>query len=169
DLSATIVGRRIDRADVRRRLEQVGCEVRDGDPLEVKPPSWRPDLAIPVDLVEEVIRLEGFESIPSTLPTAPAGRGLTREQRLRRRLGRAFAATGFAEAHTFRFVAPRVADALGLAAGDARGAMVRVANPLSEDESVLRSSLLPGLFAAVVRNVARGFSDVALSEMGHVF
>ncbi len=168
-LPATVAGMPIPPAAVRRRLAEVGCEVSGDDPLEVRPPSWRPDLLEPIDLVEEVVRLEGYDAIPSVLPLAPAGRGLTPGQRLRRRIGRALAGAGFVEVLTYPFVAPEVADGLGLDAGDERRRAVGLVNPISAAESSLRTTLLPGLLAALRRNVSRGLADVALFEEGPVF
>jgi phenylalanyl-tRNA synthetase beta chain len=135
----------------------------------VTPPSWRPDLRLPVDLVEEVVRLEGYDRLPSTVPRAPAGAGLTRRQRRRRVVGRALAAAGFAEVLSPPFVAESTGDALSLAPEDERRPAVRLANPVSDEEPLLRATLLPGLFAALARNVGRGFPDVALFEVGQVF
>jgi phenylalanyl-tRNA synthetase beta chain len=154
---------------ITRRLQEVGCVVSGSDPLTVQPPSWRPDLTRPADLVEEVLRLEGFQTIPVTLPRAPAGSGLTAAQRARRRAVAALSDAGFAEVLLLPFVGADVADRLGLDAGDARRASVRVANPLSEDEAYLRTTLLPGLLAAASRNAGRGNPDVALFEVGTVF
>ena len=155
---------------VHGRLTDVGCEVsEDGDVLAVRAPSWRPDLRLPVDLVEEVVRLEGYAGLPSTVPRAPAGSGLTRKQRQRRAVGRALAAAGYAEVLAYPFVAPASGDDLLLPAEDERRPSVRVANPVSDEEPMLRASLLPGLLAALVRNVGRGFPDVALFEVGPVF
>jgi phenylalanyl-tRNA synthetase beta chain len=151
------------------RLEQVGCTVSAGDPLVVQPPAWRPDLTRAADLVEEVLRLEGYRTIPVTLPRAPAARGLTAGQRARRRVTAAVADAGFGEVLLLPFVAGDVVERLGLEPGDPRCAAVRVANPLSDDEAYLRTSLLPGLIAAAARNVSRGNPDVALFEMGTVF
>lgn len=92
------------RETVVRRLQQVGCDVYGQDELIVTVPSWRPDLAAPNDLAEEVIRLEGYENLPSTLPRPPAGRGLTERQRLHRRVGRALAGAGYVEALSYPFV-----------------------------------------------------------------
>jgi phenylalanyl-tRNA synthetase beta chain len=157
-------------ATVQKRLVEIGCEVTvGGDDLLVTAPSWRPDLRIPVDLVEEVIRLEGYDQLPATVPSAPAGRGLTRPQRMRRLLGRTLADTGFTEVITSPFVDLESAARLGLAAGDPRVPSVRLANPVSDEEPFLRTTLLPGLFAALVRNVGRGLVDVALFEAGPVF
>jgi phenylalanyl-tRNA synthetase beta chain len=154
---------------IKLRLEQVGCTITGEDPLVVQPPPWRPDLTRAADLVEEVLRLEGYRTIPVTLPRAPAGRGLTAGQRTRRRITAAIADAGFGEVLLLPFVAGNVADRLGLGADDLRRASVRVANPLSDDEAYLRTTLLPGLLDAAVRNVNRGNPDVALFEIGTVF
>jgi phenylalanyl-tRNA synthetase beta chain len=186
------------RDTVVRRLEQVGCtvvaegaaggqagaeapspvpaDVLEGpsrpDPAElltVTPPSWRPDLTDPNDLAEEVIRLEGYEHLPSVLPVAPAGVGLTEVQRLRRRVGRALAAAGYVETLAYPFMGERDLDDLQLPAGDARRRAMRLANPLSEDEPLMRTTLLPGLLKTLVHNVGRGFADCALFESGLVY
>jgi len=154
---------------VRRRLADVGCDVSGNDPLTVAPPSWRPDLRAPVDLVEEVVRLEGYDRLPATVPAAPAGSGLTRPQRQRRLVGRALAAAGFVEVVTYPFVAADAGERLMLDESDGRRPAVRLANPVSEQEPYLRPTLLPGLLAAVARNVARGTTDVAVYEQGLVF
>jgi phenylalanyl-tRNA synthetase beta chain len=137
--------------------------------LDVTPPSWRPDLTDPADLAEEVIRLEGYESIPSRMPRALAGRGLTSRQRLRRSAGRALADAGYVEVLSWPFASRSDADRLGLPPEDMRRPAVVVANPLSEDEPLLRTTLLPGLFRVLARNIGRGFADTALFETGLVF
>jgi phenylalanyl-tRNA synthetase beta chain len=154
---------------VRTSLAAVGCGVSGDDPLDVTAPTWRPDLNRPEDLVEEVLRLHGYEHLPSTVPAAPAGRGLTRLQRQRRAVGRALADAGYAEVVTSPFVAAASADALLLDEKDGRQPAIRVANPVSDEEPFLRATLLPGLLAAVARNSRRGLSDVSLFEMGSVF
>ena len=158
-----------DRDTVVRRLTEVGCRVTGDDTLTVVPPSWRPDLTDPNDLAEEVVRLEGYEAIPIVAPTAPPGRGLTEEQRLRRRVGRTLAGQGYTEILAFPFIGEKDLDALQLPADDARRAAVRLVNPLSEDEPLMRTTLLPGLLRTLARNVGRGFTDVALFEMSPVF
>ncbi|GLZ10924.1 phenylalanine--tRNA ligase beta subunit [Actinomadura sp. NBRC 104425] len=169
DHPGRVAGVAYDRAAVVRRLEQVGCTVEGGDVLTVTPPSWRPDLTDPNDLAEEVIRLEGYENIPARPPRPVAGRGLTPAQRLRRRIGRALAGAGYVETLNFPFVAERDWEALQLPADDPRRTALRLANPLSEDEPLLRTTLLPGLLRTLARNVGRGFPDVALFELGLVF
>ncbi|MEU8705637.1 phenylalanine--tRNA ligase subunit beta [Streptomyces sp. NPDC048565] len=157
------------RETVVRRLQQVGCDVYGQDELIVTVPSWRPDLAEPNDLAEEVIRLEGYENLPSTLPTPPSGRGLTDRQRLHRRIGRALAGAGYVEALSYPFIGDAVLDQLGLEKDDARRRTVTLVNPLSDEEPALRTTLLPGLLGALRRNDGRGSHDLALFETGLVF
>jgi phenylalanyl-tRNA synthetase beta chain len=135
----------------------------------VTPPSWRPDLTDPADLVEEVVRLAGYDDIPSVLPNVPPGRGLTERQRRRRSIGRALAEAGYVEAPAYPFIGVPALDALGIPADDVRRAVVLVRNPLSEEEPALRTTLLPGLLATLARNLARGQRDVAVFEHGSVF
>ncbi len=137
--------------------------------LRVTPPTWRPDLTDPADLVEEVVRLEGYDKIPSVLPAPPAGRGLTDGQRLRQSVSRALGAAGYTEVLSSPFTAPSVHDAFGLTADDPRRQAARLVNPLSEAEPEMRTSLLPGLLATLKRNIGRGTRDVALFELGLVF
>lgn len=156
---------------VVRILQVVGCSFEDetADVLAVTPPSWRPDLTDPADLVEEVLRLIGYDELPSTLPTAPLGRGLTAAQRIRRRLGMALAARGFVEVLSYPFVGDAELDILLLPADDPRRVSARLANPLSEEQPRLRATLLAGLVSAARRNVSRGHGDLALFEIGRVF
>ncbi|GCD38967.1 phenylalanine--tRNA ligase beta subunit [Streptomyces chrestomyceticus JCM 4735] len=157
------------RETVVRRLQQVGCDVYGQDELVVTVPSWRPDLTDPNDLAEEVIRLEGYENLPSTLPKPPAGRGLTERQRLHRRVGRALAGAGYVEALNYPFIGETVLDQLGIEDDDPRRRAVRLVNPLSDEEPLLRTTLLPGLLGALRRNDGRGSHDLALFETGLVF
>ncbi|ARX82239.1 MULTISPECIES: phenylalanine--tRNA ligase subunit beta [Streptomyces] len=157
------------RETVVRRLQEVGCDVYGQDSLTVTVPSWRPDLAEINDLAEEVIRLEGYENLPSTLPRPPAGRGLTERQRLHRRVGRALAGDGFVEAPNYPFVGEQVFDQLGLDKDDPNRRVVKLVNPLSDEEPALRTTLLPGLLATLRRNDGRGSHDLALFETGLVF
>lgn len=157
------------RETVVRRLQEVGCDVYGQDELVVTVPSWRPDLNEPNDLAEEVIRLEGYENLPSTLPKPPAGRGLTERQRVHRRVGRALAGAGYVEALNYPFIGEQALDNLGLDADDARRRLVKLVNPLSDEEPALRTTLLPGLLGALRRNDSRGSHDLALFETGLVF
>jgi phenylalanyl-tRNA synthetase beta chain len=137
--------------------------------LTVAPPSWRPDLRHPSDLAEEVIRLEGYDNVPVRMPRATAGHGLTSAQRLEREVGRALAGAGYVEVISSPFASAADWDRLQLPPGDPRRHATRLANPLSEDEPFLRTTLLPGLLRVLHRNLGRGFANVALQEMGLVF
>src|SRR4051812_1282854 len=159
----------ISRDEVVRHLESVGCTVDGGDVLQVLPPSWRPDLTLAADLVEEVLRLVGYERLPSVLPAAPPGAGLPPRQVTNRSVSRAVAAAGYVEVLSHPFVSPTVHDDLGLAADDPRRSALRLVNPLSDDEPELRTSLLSGLLATAVRNIGRGQRDLAIYEIGSVF
>jgi phenylalanyl-tRNA synthetase beta chain len=149
--------------------EQHGKHDRMHPVLDVTPPSWRSDLTDPADLAEEVIRLEGYVNVPVRLPRALAGQGLTDRQRLIRAIGVTLADAGFVEVHAEPFAPVTEADDLMLPPEDGRRPVVRVANPLSEDEPDLRTTLLPGLFRLLLRNIGRGFPDTALFETGLVF
>jgi phenylalanyl-tRNA synthetase beta chain len=137
--------------------------------LLVTPPSWRPDLTDPADLAEEVIRLEGYQNIPVNEVRATAGRGLTPRQRLRRSAGRAIADSGYVEVLSSPFASAADFDRLQLPADASRRTAVKIANPLSDDEPLMRTTLLPGLFRVLTRNLGLGFADVALYELGLVF
>jgi phenylalanyl-tRNA synthetase beta chain len=141
----------------------------EGDRLVVTPPTWRPDLTDPADLAEEVIRLDGYDRIPSLLPVAPPGTGLTATQRRRRAVGRSLAEAGLVEVLTYPFVGDAALDALGIGDDDPRRNAVRLRNPISEEEPALRTTLLPTLLTALRRNVGRGNRDVSLFEIGRVF
>ena len=131
-------------------------------------PSWRPDLTDPFDLVEEVARIVGYEDVPSVLPPAPPGRGLTPAQSLRRRVGRTLAGAGYVEVVSFPFIGEADLDRLGMEADDPRRTTLRLANPLSSEEPLMTTTLLPGLLRTVARNVSRGTDDLALFETASV-
>lgn len=169
DLPARITGMEIEAATTVAHLEAVGCVVtQDGDRLSAIVPSWRPDLTDPFDLVEEVARIVGYDAVPSVLPTPPAGRGLTREQRLRRRTGRVLAGAGLVEVVSFPFTGTAALDALEIPADDPRRDAVRLANPLAATEPLFTTTLLTGTLGAATRNIGRGAPGVALFETGAV-
>lgn len=175
---ARLAGRFYSLETITHRLEQVGCRIataagEDGvDPgptaFVVTPPSWRPDLTRPADLVEEIARLEGYDTIIPILPAAPAGTGLTPAQRRRRRVAAEFAAAGLMEVLSFPFLGPADLDAFGIAPDDRRREAVRLANPLDVDRPLMATTLLPALAQTVLRNLARGARDLALFEIGQV-
>ena len=157
------------RETVIARLDEVGCTVVDeGEMLQVTPASWRTDISMDVDLIEEVLRLEGLEDIPTVLPTPAGGRGLTPAQKRRRAIGHGLAYAGYAEVLPAPFVANDTLDVWGLDKDDARRRTVAVQNPLEADKAILSTTLLPNMLEAIGRNVARGRSDLALYGLQQV-
>jgi len=167
-----------EQAGILRRLE---CEVDEDATLTSGPgtsaiaewtitlPTFRPDLVREVDLIEEVGRIAGYDRAPETLPRhRPAG-GLTKPQQVRRALRRALAGCGLDEAITYTFVAPDALDPLGLPVDDVRLRPVKLSNPMSVEQSVMRTMLLPGLIGAVRANVDRLNDPPNLFEIGHVY
>ncbi len=136
---------------------------------QVTPPSWRPDLEAPADLDEEVLRLEGYDSLPSRLPQVPAGTGLSADQHVRRMVGEVLAGVGCTEVLTYPFTSVAEFDAMRISADDPRREAPRLLNPMNDELPLLRTNLLGGLLATAQRNVRRGSSDVSISEIGRVF
>lgn len=157
------------RETVVARLEEVGCSVIDnGETLEVTPATWRTDIGMDVDLIEEILRLEGLEDIPTVLPTPAGGRGLTSAQKRRRAIGHGLAYAGYAEVLPSPFIANDTFDTWGLDKDDARRRTVAVQNPLEADKAALSTTLLPNMLEAIARNVARGRHDLALFGLQQV-
>lgn len=169
-LPATIMGAPIDGATVASTLRRVGVTVvENGSQLHLSPPTWRPDLVDQYDYIEEVGRVYGYERVQPVIPVPPAGRGLSHEQRLRRLVNAALSDTGHVEVVSFPFLDRAVLDQLGVPADDRRRRLVRLANPLSQEQADLRTTLLPGLLSAIHRNTSRSIDDLALYEIGSVF
>ncbi len=156
-------------AEIVNSLEKIGASVEAGAGiLIVTPPSWRPDLIDQATLAEEVARIIGYDRIPSELPVAPPGRGLTRTQRLRRSLSNALAAGGATEIISYPFESRAQIDVFGGAAGGETPA-VKLANPLDAETPYLRTTLIPGMIEIARRNLSRGLTNLALFEVGVVF
>lgn len=168
-LPTRYIGLEYPREEVLATLTAIGCTVADeGERLVVTPPTWRPDLVDGPDLVEEVARVRGYDAIPSVVPRAAAGRGLSREQRSRRVIARSLAGTGLVEVLSYPFVGEQRHDQLGYAADDPRRETVRLANPLQDESPLMRTSILDSLVDTLRRNVSRGQRDAALYEIGLV-
>ncbi|KNX37358.1 phenylalanine--tRNA ligase subunit beta [Luteipulveratus halotolerans] len=169
DLPTRLVGVDYTADDVVAVLREIGCAVeQSGAALTVTPPTWRPDLRGGPDLVEEVARLKGYDQIPSVVPAPPGGRGLTHSQSVRRMIANLLAAQGLSEVLTYPFVGEGIFDQLGYPADDPRRETVRLVNPLSDEQPLMRTSVLSTLLDTVRRNVARGAKDVAVFELGLV-
>jgi phenylalanyl-tRNA synthetase beta chain len=155
--------------EVERALTTIGSVVEKTDAgYTVTPASWRPDLTDKATLVEEIARIVGYDRIPSVLPVAPPGRGLTRAQRLRRAASQSLASGGLTEVLSYPFVSQANNALFGSADGQPV-AQVKLANPLDSDSAWMRTSVLPGLLDAARRNLSRGLTDLALYEVGMVF
>ncbi len=157
--------------DLGARVSQQRDDTDGTTVFVVTPPSWRSDLNIPEDLVEEVARLVGYSHIPATVPVPPPGRGLTKAQRMRRQISDALAGAGLIETLSYPFVSETQNKTFGAANETAAEAqlMVKLANPISAEFGWLRTTILPGLLETARRNVSRGFRDIALFESGKVF
>ncbi|MBK5229778.1 MAG: phenylalanine--tRNA ligase subunit beta, partial [Thermoleophilia bacterium] len=154
-------------------LERLDFDVTiENDGLTATPPHFRAaDVTRAADLIEEIARIEGVDSIPATLPAARSAiGGLSGEQKLKRRIENLLAANGYREAITWSFTSEPLLGRLspgGAAVGD--GDLLKIANPLSEDHSVMRPLVLPGLLQAAQHNLARGADGVRLFEIGAVY
>ena len=156
-------------AEILRRLEFGVNDASDG--LDVTVPAFRRgDVTREIDLVEEVARLWGLDKLPYTLPSRRGATGvLAPEQRLRRRAEDALAGAGLSEVLGWVFAAPDLVDRLRIPADDPRHGAVKLRNPMSEDMSVLRTTLLGSLLDVARRNRSRGMPDVRLFEIGAIF
>ncbi len=169
---AGVLGVEVPPDEIVRALESLGLEILQRDPegLEARIPTHRVDLEREIDLIEEVARLRGYETIPATLPTVP----MTCEPApphlgLADRTRDVLAGLGLREAITLSFVDPEEDDRLALPADSPLRRKVTLANPLSRDTAVLRTSLLPGLLRAASLNARRQNRDVRLFEVGRTY
>jgi phenylalanyl-tRNA synthetase beta chain len=151
--------------EIEAVLRAIGAKVHsEKEGLRVIAPSWRPDIRHKTDLVEEIARITGYDRIPSLLPVAPPGRGLTRAQHYRSAALNSLAASGCTEVLSYPFVSAASNEIFA----EAKKAVL-LANPIQEDAGQLRMSLLPGLIETARRNLSRGLTDLAIVEHGSVF
>jgi phenylalanyl-tRNA synthetase beta chain len=154
--------------EIKQLLAALGIRLQGkGKHLKAAPPSWRPDITGPADLVEEVVRLTGVDKVPATAMPRAAGvaKPVLTEPQLRQRLTRrVLAGRGFVEAVTWSFIAPEHAKLFGGGAAE-----LHLSNPISTELAVMRPSLLPSLVLAAQRNKDRGFTDGALFELGQAY
>jgi phenylalanyl-tRNA synthetase beta chain len=168
-----LLGMEISQEDQKTYLERLGFEAEaDGEDLEVVvPPDRHYDVTREADLIEEVARVHGLdEHLPTTLPsTGSAVGGLSREQRLRRRAEDGLRDLGFDQVVGWSFTDPGETERLRIPADDPRAKPVLLANPLSEEQSAMRTTLLGSLLDVAARNAARGAGDLALFESARVY
>jgi phenylalanyl-tRNA synthetase beta chain len=164
-----VSGVQLEGSTCRDALERLGCTVTGvNNVLEVTPPTARADITREVDVIEEILRIVGYEQVPSSLPALRQAPGVLPADR--GELARnALAAAGMTEAITFGFQSAERCAALGVPATDKRAQPIALRNPMSADQAVMRTSLLPNLIAAIARNQSYGRPDIALFEVGSVF
>lgn len=157
-------------SDMVALLDPIGFSSEPiADGLRVSVPSWRPDASIEEDIAEEVGRHHGYAHSGKRVPTPIQAGGLSPAQTARRRLRRVLLGAGYSEAMPMPFLAPGDLARAGLAADDGTAGGITLTNPLVAEESVLRTSMLPGLLKAVARNQAHRNGPVRLYELGRVF
>jgi phenylalanyl-tRNA synthetase beta chain len=169
DFTAKLIGVEYSAAEIETILTDIGAataKAKDG--WTVTPPSWRPDLVDAPGLAEEVARIHGYDRIPSAIPVAPPGKGLSRSQAARRRVAQVLAGAGLTEVLAYPFVSTEHNVLFGTVDGTAVPEMT-LANALDPSVAQLRRSLLPGILDIAKRNVARGLTSLAIYELGSVF
>ena len=153
-------------------LQSIEFDVRpeNDDHLTVTPPSFRVDVCRPEDLMEEVARLSGYNNIPLTYPAVPVrGRPLLKTRASRNRIKQLMVGCGFNEIVTYSFIGSGDGDRLGLKSDDSRRQTVAILNPLTEEQAVMRTSLVPGLLQTLQLNLARQERNLKLFEIGKTF
>jgi phenylalanyl-tRNA synthetase beta chain len=136
--------------------------------LEVVVPTYRPDLQIEEDLIEEVARLHGYNLIPSQMPSGASSGGLTPYQKFQHRI-RNTMASSMREVINYSFINKKLLDYIMLPDDDQRRKALAIANPLSEEQGIMRTLLMPGLLMNISRNLARRNENLAFFELGSVF
>jgi phenylalanyl-tRNA synthetase beta chain len=170
DQTRDVSGLAITNKQIIKTIEKIGARFSvNSKGLRVSVPSWRSDLEIENDLIEEVLRIFGYKYIPSRLPQAPSGKGLTKQQKLNRNIGRVMASLSSHEVLNYPFISESDLKKNMIESKDERANLVKLKNPLNDDVPYLRSFLLPGLMQTAQRNLSRGNFDFSIFEIGQVF
>ena len=174
DRTNRLLGTAFTREDISSYLTSIELEVKPldgkGDMLEVAPPTFRVDLKRPEDLMEEVARLSGYNHIPTTHPVSQVvAKGMTKTHQAREAARQVLAGWGFSEIITYSFIGDDACDKLLLSNDDPRRQTVSILNPLTEDQNVMRTSLLPGLLVTMLKNSTQRNENLKIYELGKVF
>lgn len=166
-----ILGTDLTMAEISSFMERLGfASELCAEGLKVTIPSYRQDISREIDLIEEVARLNGYDRIPVSLPSGAMTEGRkTRFQRLEDQVRRFLSGAGFMEAITYSFISPKDFDRLHLPEDSALRHVVEIKNPLSDEQSVMRTTLVPGLLETASRNTSRRNLDFAIFECGRIF
>ena len=161
-----VIGFSIKNSEIKKILSSLGCEVKSGKKsIKVIPPSWRPDIKEDIDLIEELVRIKGYKNIPLIIPEKEnIKETLNNRQKLFHFSQRAVASKGFTEAITWSFTDSKVDNFFSELKDE-----IRLSNPISSDQDVLRSSLYSNLMIGAKKNIHRNFEDLMLFEIGPVF
>lgn len=168
----SLLGTELNLSEVLDLLSRLALKVtvKEQDSLLVDVPAYRGDLELEVDLIEEVARLYGYDRIPTTLPCGTTTQGRkTRLQNAEDKVKSILTGCGLTEVITFSMMSPRAFDRIKLPENDALRKVVVIANPLNEEQSVMRTTLIPNLLETASRNYSRRNTDLAIFEQGRVF
>jgi len=166
------LGTDLDQAQISRYLQSVEfkVEVKDEKSLSVIAPTFRVDVSRPEDLMEEVARLWGYNNIKTTFPKISGVTNLPNQSsQIKNQIKDVMAGYGFSESITYSFIGKDACDRLNLAENDERRRMLDILNPISEDQSVMRTSLVPGLLGAMHRNLSHQIKNLKFFELGKTF
>ena len=166
-----ILGLVVQAGDIKKVLKNLEMSVeRSGRDFRVTPPTFRVDISREIDLIEEIARLRGYGNIPESIPPIPVQTDVKERRKiLEERVKTFFSGCGFSEAINYSFTTPASADVLGFQKDDERRRFVRIMNPLTEDQSVMRTTLLYGLLQTMKTNVNNGCFDLKYFEKGKTF
>jgi len=168
----SILGTDLTAEEMDRLLTSIEFQVgKDGDDLSVIVPTFRPDVEREIDLIEEIARLHGYDNIPVTVPTGemqPESEA-DRVANFKEKAGNALIASGLTEVVNYSFHSPDAFDMILLEEDSMYRRALRLRNPISENQSIMRTTLIPGLLANVQHNLNRRISDIQIFEMGRVF
>tara|TARA_B100000131_G_scaffold161066_1_gene155893 strand:- start:30 stop:1661 length:1632 start_codon:yes stop_codon:yes gene_type:complete len=161
-----IAGFKIKDKDVVKILTDLGFEIsKKKQELELKIPTWRPDITQPIDIVEEIVRIKGYNNIKTLVPEKTRIKDtLNKQQKLFHFLQRAVASKGYYETITWSFTDSKINQLFKESKNE-----VKIINPISSDLDVLRNSILPNLMFYLKKNLDRGFKDISIFEIGPIF
>jgi len=161
------LGTELKKEEIKKHLTALYMSVKETDDnrFEVIPPSFRTDIAREVDLFEEIARLNGYENIPSTLPyIKPSEEEEARELEFEKKVKDIMVGMGYTEIITYSFISPEYRKSVGIPAN-----FVKIINPLTKDQSVMRTSLVPGMLETIKTNINYGEPNLKLFEVGKLF
>jgi phenylalanyl-tRNA synthetase beta chain len=167
----SLLGTDLGKKDMLRLLERIEIHSEDhGDTMTAYPPAFRGDLKVPVDIIEEIARCYGYEKIPTTVPRTPLSAGLVnRKEKDIEKTREAVRKCGFTEVINYSFMNPDDLDLLSIPQDDPRRRSIKLRNPLRQEESLMRTTLIPSLINNFLYVLSRGTRDIALYEVSKTF